>query len=148
MPLLRLGWPICEFQLGFLYFLETGNPIANLNDDREQEVHRSKVYDADTKRCLTEIIVQIVELCSVLTDLIMLVFPLDDSPGWGKNLGAEEMVKVRECKHALRRWYKSASLRMPMFGGETVPRMPAQAGQKRQHDSVILFTNLMYMYYQ
>jgi hypothetical protein len=78
----------------------------------------------------------------------MLVFPLDDSPGWGKNLGVDEMVKVRECKHALRRWYKSTSLRMPMFGGETVPRMPSSTGQKRQHDSVILFTNLMYMYYQ
>lgn len=116
--------------------------------DLADEVNRSKVYNGETKRCLIEIFVQIVELCAVLTDLIMLVFPLDDSPGWGKQYGPEETGRVRECKHALRRWYKGATLRFPMFGGETVPRMSVAGGKNSQHDSVILFTNLMYMYYQ
>jgi hypothetical protein len=116
--------------------------------DLADEVDRSKVYNPGTKRCLIEIFVQVVELCAVLTDLIMLVFPLDDSPGWGKQIGSEDAGKVRECKHALRRWYKGATLRFPMFGGDSVPRMTVTGGKESQHDSVILYTNLMYMYYQ
>jgi hypothetical protein len=116
--------------------------------DLADEIERSRVYDSGAKRCLIEIFVQLVELCTVLTDLIMLVFPLDDSPGWGKQGGPEDADKVRECKQALRRWYKGATLRFPLFGGDAVPRMTVTGGKDFQHDSVILYTNLMYMYYQ
>ena len=89
-----------------------------------------------------------VELCTILTDLITLVFPLDDSPGWGKQGVPGDDDKVKESKSALRRWYKGATLRFPMFGGDAVPRTKVVGGKDCQHDSVILFTNLMYMYYQ
>ncbi|KAI8630122.1 hypothetical protein F5Y19DRAFT_54054 [Xylariaceae sp. FL1651] len=116
--------------------------------DLADEVERSKVYNAETKRCLIEIFVQIGELCSVLTDILTLVFPLDDTPGWGRHNGSGGAGRVRECKIALRRWYKGATLRFPMFGGGSVPRKSATENSKQfQHDSVILYTNLMYMYY-
>ncbi|KAI0126393.1 fungal-specific transcription factor [Xylariales sp. AK1849] len=115
--------------------------------DLADEVDRSKVYNSGTKKCLIEIFVQIVDLCAVLTDLLMLVFPLDDSPGWGKKAESEDTERVRECKHALRRWYKGATLRFPMFGGDLMPRMSVSGGKGFQHDSVIVYTNLMYMYY-
>ncbi|KAI1342803.1 fungal-specific transcription factor domain-containing protein [Xylariaceae sp. FL0016] len=115
--------------------------------DLADEVNRSKVYNAETKRCLIEIFVQLGELCSVLTDLLTLVFPLDDAPGWGRRNGSEDDAKVKECKIALRRWYKGASLRFPMFGGGSVARKSTGNGKQYQHDSVILYTNLMYMYY-
>ncbi|KAL7620427.1 hypothetical protein AAE478_009422 [Parahypoxylon ruwenzoriense] len=115
--------------------------------DLADEVDRSKVYNAETKRCLIEIFVQLGELSSVLTDLITLVFPLDDVPGWDKELGSEGAAKLRECKAALRRWYKGATLRFPMFGGGSTPRMTTANNKQFQHDSVILYTNLMYMHY-
>ncbi|KAI1464078.1 fungal-specific transcription factor domain-containing protein [Daldinia caldariorum] len=115
--------------------------------DFADEVDRSKVYNSETKRCLVEIFVQLGELCSVLTDLVTLVFPLDDVPGWDRELGAEGAVKLKECKAALRRWYKSATLRFPMFGGGDTPRMTTANNKHYQHDSVILYTNLMYMHY-
>ncbi|KAI1489775.1 fungal-specific transcription factor domain-containing protein [Biscogniauxia mediterranea] len=115
--------------------------------DLADEVERSKVYNPETKRCLIEIFVQIGELCSILTDVLTLVFPLDDVPGWGRQFGPEAAAKVRECKMALRRWHKGASLRFPMFGGGSVPRKATGTGKHFQHDSVILYTNLMYMYY-
>ncbi|KAI0882230.1 uncharacterized protein GGS22DRAFT_49430 [Annulohypoxylon maeteangense] len=121
----------------------TGLGYADLAD----EVERSKVYNAETKRCLIEIFVQIGELCSVLTDLITLVFPLDDVPGWDRQLGSEGVTSLSECKAALRRWYKGATLRFPMFGGGSIPRMTTTNGKQYQHDSVILYTNLMYMHY-
>ncbi|KAI1103601.1 fungal-specific transcription factor domain-containing protein [Jackrogersella minutella] len=115
--------------------------------DFADEVDRSKVYNADTKRCLIEIFVQLGELCSVLTDLITLVFPLDDVPGWDRQIGTEGATTLKECKAALRRWYKSATLRFPMFGGGSTPRMTTTNSKQFQHDSVILYTNLMYMHY-
>ncbi|KAM0335495.1 hypothetical protein ACHAQA_000543 [Verticillium albo-atrum] len=116
--------------------------------DLADEIDRSRVYNPGTKRCLAEILEQLVELCVALTDILILVFPLDDSPGWGREMRAEEQDQVREYKVALRRWYKSATLRFPMFGGGSVARMNAGGpGKEFQHDSVILYTNLMYMYY-
>ncbi|KAK1987549.1 fungal-specific transcription factor domain-containing protein [Colletotrichum cereale] len=114
--------------------------------DLADELERSRVYNPGTKRCLAEILKQLVELCVVLTDILILVFPLDDRPGWGREMRAEEQEKVRGCKLALRRWYKGATLRFPMFGGGSVARVKSP-GNEFQHDSVILYTNLMYMYY-
>ncbi|TDZ46012.1 Cutinase transcription factor 1 beta [Colletotrichum trifolii] len=114
--------------------------------DLAGEVERSRVYNPGTKRCLAEILAQLVELCVVLTDILILVFPLDDSPGWGREMRAEEQDSVRGCKVALQRWYKGATMRFPMFGGGSVARVRSP-GNEFQHDSVILYTNLMYMYY-
>ena len=113
--------------------------------DLADEVGASKVYNPETKQHLVEIFVKLGELCSVLTDLLTLVFPLDDVPGWGRHNGAAGAERVKESKAALRRWYKAASLRFPMPGGA-----PGKTpGDKNlQHDSVILYTNLMYMFYQ
>ncbi|KAI0452340.1 hypothetical protein F5B21DRAFT_483766 [Xylaria acuta] len=113
--------------------------------DLSDEVGRSKVYNPETKKRLIEIFVQLGELCSVMTDLLTLVFPLDDVPGWGRHNGAGGAEKVRVCKVALRRWYKSATLSFPVFsGGNATSKATAN---EHQHDSVILYTNLMYMWY-
>ncbi|CAH0056768.1 unnamed protein product [Clonostachys solani] len=126
--------------------------------DLTGEFGRSQVYGPDTKRWLAEILVQLVELYVVLTDIIVLVFPLDDTPGWGRDMAPEDVDRIRECKMALRRWYKDATLRFPMSGrgGQTQQQrqqqqvdssMPSSSSSSRRHGSVILYTNLMYMYY-
>ncbi|KAI0446444.1 hypothetical protein F4803DRAFT_559385 [Xylaria telfairii] len=113
--------------------------------DLSDEVGRSKVYNPETKKRLIEIFVQLGELCSVMTDLLTLVFPLDDVPGWGRHNGVEGAEKVRACKVAMRRWYKSATLSFPVFSkGNTTSKTTAN---EHQHDSIILYTNLMYMWY-
>ncbi|OLN92820.1 Cutinase transcription factor 1 beta 1 [Colletotrichum chlorophyti] len=116
------------------------------SSDLLDEIERSRVYNPGTKRCLAEILEQLVQLCVVLTDILILVFPLDDSPGWGRDMRAEEQEKVRGCKVALQRWYKGAMLKFPVFGGGPVARVKSP-GSEFQHDSVILYTNLLYMYY-
>ncbi|KAI0008714.1 fungal-specific transcription factor domain-containing protein [Xylariaceae sp. FL0662B] len=127
----------------FDFNANTGLEYADLSD----EVEKSKVYNAEAKRRLVEIFIQVGELCSVLTDLLTLVFPLDDLPGWGKQLGSEGATRVRECKAELKRWYKGAMLRFPLFDGGSTPIMASTKGKQSRHDSVILYTNLMYMYY-
>ncbi|KAL2755720.1 hypothetical protein ACRALDRAFT_1082152 [Sodiomyces alcalophilus JCM 7366] len=118
--------------------------------DLADEISRSRVYPPATKRSLAEVLEQLVELCVVLTDVLVLVFPLDDSPGWGREMRAEERARVRDGKIALRRWYKDVTLRFPMGGGRDASRNAGGRGGRGsefQHDSVILYTNLMYMYY-
>ncbi|CAH0037767.1 unnamed protein product [Clonostachys rhizophaga] len=111
------------------------------------EFGRSQVYSSDTKRWLAEILVQLVELYVVLTDIIVLVFPLDDTPGWGRDMAPEDVDRIRECKMALRRWYKDATLRFPMSGRGQQQQQAESLPSSRRHGSVILYTNLMYMYY-
>ena len=123
------------------------NPVLGFSD-LVDEFERSKVYNPDTKRGLAEILAQIIELYVILTDIIMLVFPLDDTPGWGRQMLPEDSGKVHDCKSALRRWHKTATLRFPVFGGNLPSRGKAHEHRKGfSHDSIILYTNLMYMYY-
>ena len=126
--------------------------------DMADETDRSRVYNPDTKRALIEILAQMMDLCVLLTDVLVLVYPLDDTPGWGRQMGPDELGRVKDGKIALRRWYKGATLKYPMFGGGSTGGSDGHAagvgeGQGRgrrshHHDSVILYTNLMYMYYQ
>ncbi|CAK7215769.1 hypothetical protein SBRCBS47491_002596 [Sporothrix bragantina] len=153
--------------------LEANPPLTRA--DLADEIERSRVYNPGTKSCLIEILVHMVELCVVLTDILTLVFPADDTPGWGRQIADGDAGRVRQCKIELRRWYKDVALKFPMFGGGSgsssggspgsttgnpgsgnggggtgagtgVSRM-ANGGREFYHDSVILYTNLMYMYY-
>ncbi|CAK7205209.1 hypothetical protein SEUCBS139899_007975 [Sporothrix eucalyptigena] len=142
--------------------LEANPPLTRA--DLEDEIERSRVYNPGTKSCLIEILVHMVELCVVLTDILTLVFPADDTPGWGRQMADSDAGRIRQCKIELRRWYKDVALKFPMFGGGSsgsnsgspgsnsggggggVNRM-ANGGREFYHDSVILYTNLMYMYY-
>ncbi|KAI0517129.1 hypothetical protein F5B22DRAFT_604986 [Xylaria bambusicola] len=132
-----------SIQVSPAHFDVTANSRFSCSDLAD-EVGASKVYNPETKQHLIEIFVKLGELSSVLTDLLTLVFPLDDVPGWGRHNGAEGAERVKESKAALRRWYKAASLRFPMPGGS---QSKMAGNQNLQHDSVILYTNLMYMFY-
>ncbi|ERS96854.1 hypothetical protein HMPREF1624_07063 [Sporothrix schenckii ATCC 58251] len=142
--------------------LEANPPLTRA--DLADEIERSRVYNPGTKSCLIEILVHMIELCVVLTDILTLVFPQDDTPGWGRQMADSDAGRVRQCKIELRRWYKDVALTFPMFGGSSgnsdgspgnssvhasgggVARL-ANGGREFYHDSVILYTNLLYMYY-
>ncbi|KAH7000565.1 fungal-specific transcription factor [Ilyonectria destructans] len=108
-------------------------------EDLESEVHRSTVYNAETKKTLIQIIVQTSELCIVLTDVLLMAYPPDDAPCHGRLVLSEEVLKIKDCKLALRRWNKQASCYFPPFQQTEVV--------KCQHESVTLYRDLMYMYY-
>ncbi|KAK7421685.1 hypothetical protein QQZ08_009859 [Neonectria magnoliae] len=133
-------------QITKAHFDFDSNPVLGFSDI-ESEFERSRVYNPGTKKTLAEILAQVVELYVVLTDILILVFPLDDTPGWGRQLKPGDEGKIKECKTSLRRWYRSATSRFPLFGGSPLSRGGADNGGEYQHDSVILYTNLIYMYY-
>ncbi|KAI1331336.1 hypothetical protein F5Y16DRAFT_422889 [Xylariaceae sp. FL0255] len=72
--------------------------------DLADEVDRSRVYNAEMKRTLIEIFVQILDLCSILIDILTLVFYLDDIPGWAglQEFQAQAMLssaRAALCRH-------------------------------------------------
>ncbi|KAJ2893738.1 Cutinase transcription factor 1 beta [Zalerion maritima] len=149
------------------HFPFEANPQLTV-DDLMSEIERSKVYNSLTKKSLVVIFIQLVELAVLLSDILVLVYPLDDSP-WRKSIGPDEVEKIRGCKIALRRWFRGTTTQFPVSGAgnDTAgsrgdgssdiasnmnaaghSSMPRAAAEKEfQHDSVILYTNLMYMYY-
>lgn len=134
-------------QITKAHFDFDSNPTFDMSD-LSSEFAISRVYDNDTKRCLADVLAQIIELFVVLTDILMLVFPLDDTPGWGREMTPEDAGRVSECKKSLRRWYKDTALRFPMIGGGAASSNPnSDLGGQYRHGSCILYTNLMYMYY-
>lgn len=120
--------------------------------DMSSEVERSRVYNSGTKRSLIEMLDHHFRLMVALSDLLELVWPLDESPQWATQYGDEEAAKIERCKAQLKSWYPRATARFPM-PKDGISARPSAAGGSRlggefQHDSVTLYTNLMYITYQ
>lgn len=120
--------------------------------DLDDEIERSRVYNPGTRKSLVDIFELHTKLAVVLTDLLVVVWPLDDAPRWEKSFGDEEMRKIENCKMQMLDWYREASARFPI-PKDPGPRKAAFGNGARgagdfRHDSVLLYTNLMYMLYQ
>lgn len=133
-------------QITSAHFDFDSNPTLGVLDLAD-EVRTSRVYDTETKQRLARILSQVIELYVVLTDILVLVFPLDDTPGWGRETTPEDADQLTECKKSLRRWHKDATLMFPIGNRDAAPSSVTGARHIHIHDSCILYTNLMYMYY-
>ncbi len=109
------------------------------DEDLEDEIDRSKVYDSATKRSLAEVLAVLCQLAVVLTHIIMVVYPVSEAPLTTMNEMAllRMRPRIEQCKSDLTEWLDGASVRFPM---------PAGIGDTTK--VVVLFTNLMYIYYQ
>lgn len=136
LPLgLRRGIQITRAHFDF----EKYRPLGLM--DLDDEIHRSVVYNADAKRELIRILAHVLDLCVILTDVLLLVFPLDgalDQVRERQTLPPFEEVEIRNNKKALVHWYTSA-----VAAGEGGSEI-----NWNRHDSVILYTHWMYTYYQ
>ena len=110
--------------------------------DLADEFHRSKVHDLSTKVQLAKIFHLLVELCIVLTDILQLAFPIEDKLRRFDSK-IEDSGSVHECRIALCKWERKASLRLPKFDMAS----STTSDDHDHHDSVILYTTLLRMYY-
>lgn len=109
--------------------------------DLDDEIHRSVVYSPEAKRELIRVLSHVLDLCVILTDVLLLVFPLDgavDKVRERPTLALLEETEIRSNKKALVHWYASA-----VAAGEGGAEI-----NWNSHDSVILYTHWMYTYYQ
>ncbi|CAG9989424.1 unnamed protein product [Clonostachys byssicola] len=105
-----------------------------LYHDLSDEIHQSRVYNADTKRRTIQVLVQLARLATTLTDVIPLIYPSDDEPRYNTEAGKGSPGK--KCKELLDSWYKSAS-----------SELSSLAGGADNLNPVILYTNFTYIYY-
>lgn len=117
-------------------------------EDLQDKVERSSVYNPTVKHQLAGILIYVVRLCTVLTDLITLVFPAEHVLDEELPIVSRELGRIRDSRAALKIWYESAVRDFPVPAGASTPvtNMPC-LGRDFCHESTTLYTNVMYMYY-
>ncbi|KAH7224246.1 hypothetical protein B0J15DRAFT_456841 [Fusarium solani] len=122
---------------------DTDEDPLSANDLRD-ELQRSKVYSPSTKWKLAEILSQSVQLYIKLTDVLMVLHP---PRGRHQSTQKSRLHPLYECKSALREWNSRTSLRLSDLQNNPDLRTSSKTDQAKGQDSIILYRNLMYMYY-
>ncbi|KAL7934739.1 fungal-specific transcription factor domain-containing protein [Trichoderma chlorosporum] len=105
-------------------------------EDFENEIHRSRVYNAESKQRLFDIFVQISKLCVVVTDLLRICSTSEDGLESETSV-ADHHNAMANCSAQLQEWYDEARRQLPD---------DADQPGIRPH-SLIIQTNLMFTYY-
>ncbi|KAH7127937.1 hypothetical protein B0J13DRAFT_510400 [Dactylonectria estremocensis] len=121
-------------------------PLADFEDksvlteaDFAQEITGSRVYDAETKASLIGLFITLCDLAVSLTDVIITVYTSSqpiDIRSWSIPKLQKTVDRIESCKSSLNSWFERATL-----------RFPTPAGITSTHESLVLYTNVMYMYY-
>lgn len=115
--------------------------------DFEDEFEASKVYNAATKKTLTRILIQTVDLFVALTDTLALVFSRDCTQAMSPTRSAQVSRCVHQGKQRLHRWYTDTSKELPEHVFVTMETTSSLGEPETPHDSIPLYMNLMFMYY-
>ncbi|KXJ87877.1 hypothetical protein Micbo1qcDRAFT_151449 [Microdochium bolleyi] len=114
--------------------------------DLEGEIYRSSVYSPAAKRRLIGLFEVYLEFVLLLTDVLTLVFPFEDSLRAKYRPRAEDGARIEACGAALKSWFARASARFPPFEGHPASAADSVKTQD-MHRSEALHVNLMYIYY-
>ncbi|ORY69028.1 uncharacterized protein BCR38DRAFT_472437 [Pseudomassariella vexata] len=121
------------------------NANASLDyEDLSDEIEHSRVYHGDSKRSLTAIMALMTELCVCLTDILELVYPFRDTAVCGAEVFLQKVALIKEYREALLRWSKRATMILAVFP-DTHDVSRFEEGS--HNDSVVLYTNLIWIYY-
>ncbi|CAK7204834.1 hypothetical protein SEUCBS139899_007596 [Sporothrix eucalyptigena] len=112
--------------------------------DLADEIAYSRVYNLETKKHLVAVVVHIAELCVVLTDVLAMAYPAD-WPVWDRQKLERDMGQVQLCRAALNHWSESVSQRQSLYGLNSP--VTVNSGNHYLHDSIVLYTHLMHIYY-
>jgi hypothetical protein len=105
------------------------------------ELYNSDVYDSTTKTLHAELLSRLVDLCVVLTDVLTVTSVLYNNPSWMLSGRMEVGKDASLCQMELCRWYSSWN--------ETKTTLDERMAEEiSPAPSIILFKNLIEMYYQ
>lgn len=120
---------------------EIKNCLTLCQVDLEDEVHRSEVYDSATKRRLIALFSRFSELLVILTDVLSLTFPFEQSViSKRRSEEADRLIAVK-CDTALRAWYERTTAQFQ-------PRDDGCDMAEDSQRSIILQTNMVLIYYE
>lgn len=108
--------------------------------DFTREIEESRVYGSQTKRTLVQLFITLCDLAVLLTDVIRTVYatgrPISATSPVIQRL-QETSASIQSCEASLDAWFESATV-----------QFPTPAGITNTEESLVLYTNLMYIYYQ
>lgn len=143
----RLWWCcfICDRVMSLT--LRRNVKIANFNamdshvlggNDLADEIHNSDVYDSSSKLFLAGILEKLVELCVILTDVLAITSSVRES------CTLSSATEAAACRTGLQRWYSAfLEIKRATNGNDTADNDGANSS-----NSMVLFANLVAMYYQ
>jgi hypothetical protein len=113
--------------------------------DLEDEIYRSRVSTTAVKQRQIVLFSRFLELMITMTDVLTLAFPFEDSAQSRRSSPDDDHLNIEKSKNAMRDWYARTAARFPPYGDGT----KKQPDKNRDTDkSLVLHTNLMYIYYQ
>lgn len=106
-------------------------------------MYRSSIFTPATKRRHIALFSKFLEFIVILTDVLTLVFPFEDSvmSKWESQQSDHAVVKRSDA--LLKDWYARASAQFPPNDDSQTQR----PGKRERDKSVVLHTQLMYIYY-
>jgi hypothetical protein len=110
------------------------------DDDFRGEINGSQVYDVETKSSLIRLFITLCDMAVPLTDVIMTIYPSNepiDIRLYNTAKFQRTLDRIQSCKLGLQSWFERAII-----------KFPTPAGIVSTNESLILYTNLMYIYYQ
>ncbi|KAJ4248833.1 hypothetical protein NW762_012671 [Fusarium torreyae] len=108
--------------------------------DFAREIEESQVYEPQTKRTLIQLFISLCELAVPLTDVIKTVYatgqPTTNAESPIIRNPQQTNESIRSCEAGLDAWFDKATI-----------QFPTPAGIISSEESLVLYTNLMYIYY-
>ena len=105
-----------------------------------REIDGSRVYAPQTKRTLVRLFITLCELTVPLTDVIKIVYPtgrLSDIHSPVMHDAEKGRESLQSCEAGLEAWFERTTI-----------QFPTPAGIITREGSLVLYTNLLYIYYQ
>lgn len=113
-------------------------------EDLADEQERSRVYNGGIKRSLVQFVEQMIKLAAALTDLLLVLYPLDEVRHWNKRSSNEERARLENCRRKLSIWDTETR---GMFRAPISPERSNPLGEIT-HDSAVLYHDFVYLLYQ
>ncbi|KAG4258126.1 hypothetical protein FPRO03_03081 [Fusarium proliferatum] len=110
----------------------------------QDDIYRSSVFNPATKRRQISIFSKYLELMILLTDVLTLTYPFEDSVKSKSRFAEGKDLAFEKCEAALKAWYVRVSAQFPPFENA---RQDSCGRDNDQEKSIVLQTNLMYIYY-
>ena len=135
----RFSLYITHNYFNFKYSITLG--IVDLQD----EIYRLSVFTLAIKRCLVALFSRFLEFIILLTDMLTLAFPFEDSVKFPQGPLEDREISIAKCDALLKDWYVRATAQFPPYED----KHKNQPGKNNEGTgSIVLHTNLMYIYYQ
>ncbi|KAH7370684.1 hypothetical protein BKA65DRAFT_489037 [Rhexocercosporidium sp. MPI-PUGE-AT-0058] len=138
--------PLCtRFRLQItpdLFDLDAYVPLGF--NDLQTEIHRSRVFAPAIKRRHVILFAKFLDLVLILTDVLSIAFPFESKVEIKPETTQGSDTQIQKCWRLLGAWYESATVDFPLFDGQDRER---HIDTRDPANSIVLYTNLMYIYY-